>query len=455
MSTTDLAALAAELKAKGVRALTVTWCDANGIQRSRSAPIDKLASAVERGMGCSFLFAVFDTHDHIALGRRGRGHADGRLPRQGRARAHRPARRPAGVRVGPGPAVAAGGPALGALLPRGARAHRRARGRPRLRVQGRPRARVVHRRGLRRADGGASRARLQPERDARRQRVRLRAARATSTPTGSRSGRSTPSTAGRRWRSRSTPTDPLTAADNQLLARETIRDASRSNGLRSSFAPLITPDGVGNGWHFHVSILKDGVNLLSGGDGPEGMTPEGEAFVAGILRDLPGVVAVTAPSVPSLIRLRPGYFASAYAFWGADNREASLRFVPGAEAIGAQNANIELKASDASGNPYLGLTAMIACGLGGIEDGLKLPESISEDPGGWTPEQRQARRRAPLRAERRGADRELRDRAAHPRGVRRCARQCVRRRTPLGRGLGRRKECRGDRRRAPLALSMR
>ena len=82
--------------------------------------------------------------------------------------------------------------------------------------------------------------------------------------------------------------DPLTAADNQLLARETIRDASRSNGLRSSFAPLITPDGVGNGWHFHLSLLKDGRNLLSGGNGPEGMTPEGESFVAGILRDLPG-----------------------------------------------------------------------------------------------------------------------------------------------------------------------
>ena len=33
---------------------------------------------------------------------------------------------------------------------------------------------------------------------------------------------------------------------------------------------------------------------------------------------------------------------------------------------------------------------MIACGLGGIEDGLTLPESITDDPGGWTPEQRQA-----------------------------------------------------------------
>ena len=30
----------------------------------------------------------------------------------------------------------------------------------------------------------------------------------------------------------------------------------------------MTPEGVGNGWHFHVSIHKDGHNLLAGGDGP-------------------------------------------------------------------------------------------------------------------------------------------------------------------------------------------
>ena len=246
--------------------------------------------------------------------------------------------------------------------------------------------------------------------------------------------------------------DPLNAADDQLLARETIRTAARANGLRASFAPLITPDGVGNGWHFHVSIHKDGRNLLSGGDGPEGMTPEGESFVAGILRDLQGVVAVTAPSVPSLIRLRPGYFASAYAFWGPDNREASLRFVPGAEAIGAQNANIELKASDASGNPYLGLTAMLACGLGGIEDGLRLPEPIAEDPGNWTAGGARGTRRPALRAERRRADRELRGGLAHPRGIRRSARQRVHRSAALGCRLGRGEERRGDHRRAPLAL---
>jgi len=389
VSNTDLAALAAELKAKGVRALTVTWCDSNGIQRSRTAPIDKLASAVERGMGCSFLFAVFDSHDHIHWGVEGVDTPTGDFR----------------LKAVPERIVQLAGQPAFAWAP------------GQLWTQEGPRWEHCYRAALEKvvakaADMGYEfKAGLELE---------WFIGEDSDEPVAAHQGPVySPNAmldvsefvaellgdldanglgigqihAEYGWSQMEISldaTDPLHAADNQLLARETIRDAARSHGLRASFAPLVTPDGVGNGWHFHLSILKQGRNLLSGGDGPEGMTPEGEAFVAGILRDLPGVVAVTAPSVPSLIRLRPGYFASAYAFWGVDNREASLRFVPGAEAIGAQNANIELKASDASGNPYLGLTAMIASGLGGIEDGLELPAPISEDPGGWSPEERAA-----------------------------------------------------------------
>jgi glutamine synthetase len=390
VSTQDLAALAAELKGKGVRALTVAWCDSNGIQRSRSAPIDKLASAVERGMGCSFLFAVFDSHDHIHWGVEGVDTATGDF----RLKAV-PDRI---VQLAGQPAFAwAPGQLWLQEGPRWEHCYRAAL------------ERIVERaRGL----GYEFKAGLELEwfigQDsdepvaAHRGPVYspnamldvsefLSELLADLDDNGLGIGQIHAEYAWSQLEISLDAKDPVGAADDQLLARETIRTAARANGLRASFAPLISPEGVGNGWHFHVSIHKDGRNLLSGGDGPEGMTPEGEAFVAGILRDLQGVVAVTAPSVPSLIRLRPGYFASAFAFWGPDNREASLRFVPGAEAIGAQNANIELKASDASGNPYLGLTAMLACGLGGIEDGLKLPEPITEDPGNWTPEQREAR----------------------------------------------------------------
>ena len=185
--------------------------------------------------------------------------------------------------------------------------------------------------------------------------------------------------------------DPVTAADLQVLARQTIHAAARAHGLRASFAPLVTMQSVGNGWHLHSSVLRDGRNLLAGGDGPSGMTAEGEAYVAGLLRDLPALAAVASPSVPSLLRRRPGYFASAFGFWGVQNREAALRFIPAGAYVPDSAANVEMKSSDASGNPYLSLAATISAGLSGIEDGLTLPEPIQDEPGAWPAEERERR----------------------------------------------------------------
>jgi glutamine synthetase len=198
--------------------------------------------------------------------------------------------------------------------------------------------------------------------------------------------------------------DPVTAADRQLLARQTIHAAARTHGLRACFAPLFTAAGVGNGWHLHTSVWRGGRNLLagapnrppndgpaSGGTGPGGPGPDGAGWLGGLLRDLRALAAITAPSVPSLARLRPGYFASAYQFWGVENREAPLRYVPDSELLGAGHANVELKVSDASANPYLALGAVIAAGLAGLRDGAAPGDPIQSDPGGWSEQDRTAR----------------------------------------------------------------
>jgi glutamine synthetase len=186
-------------------------------------------------------------------------------------------------------------------------------------------------------------------------------------------------------------TDPVSAADDQLLARQTIHAAARANGLRVSFAPLVTSAGVGQGWHLHSSVARDGRNLLT-----DARAGEGASWIAGLLRELPAITAITTPSVPSQIRLRPGYFAGAYTFWGVENREATLRHIPGGSLLGPDAANVELKACDASANPYLALTAVIAAGLAGIADGLTLGDPIAEDPGGWTDERREGAGVRPL-----------------------------------------------------------
>jgi len=186
-----------------------------------------------------------------------------------------------------------------------------------------------------------------------------------------------------------TAADPVTAADQQLLARQTLRAAARMHGLRLSFAPLPSTSSAGNGWHIHSSLWRGERNLLTGtADGPEG---DGAAYVAGLLRDLSALAAVTAPSQGSLARLRPGYFAGAYTFWGVENREAPLRFIPGSELLGADHANVELKTSDASANPYLALAALLAAGVAGVTDGLTLDPPIQSDPAGWTEEERAER----------------------------------------------------------------
>ncbi|MGP4090954.1 hypothetical protein ACTWQJ_42075, partial [Streptomyces sp. KR55] len=115
--------------------------------------------------------------------------------------------------------------------------------------------------------------------------------------------------------------DPVAAADRRLLVRQTIRAVARRHGLRVSFAPAVSAEGVGNGGHLHLSAWRDGVNLHSGGDRRYGMTADAESFAAGILAHLPGLTSVTAPSPASYLRLRPSQWAGVFTAWGRETRE--------------------------------------------------------------------------------------------------------------------------------------
>ncbi|MFF7725316.1 glutamine synthetase family protein [Streptomyces sp. NPDC008001] len=175
------------------------------------------------------------------------------------------------------------------------------------------------------------------------------------------------------------PAGPVTAADHAVLVRETIRAVSVRHGLHATFAPVVEPGAVGNGAHLHLSLWRNGSNLCRGGDGPSGMTRPGEAFLAGILQELPALVAITAPHPAGYLRLAPSRWAGAFHCWGPENREAALRFIPG-PAREAGSANAELKCIDATANPYLTAGAVIAAGLNGIEQDLTLPAPVSGDP---------------------------------------------------------------------------
>jgi len=181
------------------------------------------------------------------------------------------------------------------------------------------------------------------------------------------------------------PLEPVAAADQVLLVRETVRAVSRRHGMDASFAPAVVAGLVGNGQHLHLSLRHGGVNLLDGGYGRYGMTGEGESFLAGVLEAMPALTAILAPSVASYVRLVPSRWAGAYQCWGRENREAALRLVTGSTGETDVASNAEVKCLDASANPYLVVGAVLTVGVAALDKGLTLPEEVSGDPATMAP----------------------------------------------------------------------
>jgi glutamine synthetase len=185
--------------------------------------------------------------------------------------------------------------------------------------------------------------------------------------------------------------DPVAAADRSVLVRQTIRAVARRHGLRVSFAPSVVAGTVGNGGHVHVSAWRDGTSLHAGGDGPYGLTRDGEAFVAGLLRELEPLSALATPSPASFLRLQPSHWAGVFTCWGHEAREAAVRLVTGITGDEPLAANVEVKCADLAANPYLLLGGLIAAGVAGVADGLTLPPETPGDAASLSEEEREKR----------------------------------------------------------------
>ena len=184
--------------------------------------------------------------------------------------------------------------------------------------------------------------------------------------------------------------DALRAADNQLTVRETARGVAWKHGLLASFAPKPFPDQAGNGSHIHFSLWRsnDGKNHFHDVRGRFGLSDDCFHFIAGVLAHLPGLTALTAPSVNSYRRLQPRFWASAYTAWGPDNREAAIRIPSKRLGIEMESTNLELKPCDPSNNPYLALGGLLAAGLDGIDRKLNPGEPTMVDPDTLSEEER-------------------------------------------------------------------
>lgn len=182
----------------------------------------------------------------------------------------------------------------------------------------------------------------------------------------------------------------LRAADNHIRYRDTVRAIARKHGFLASLAPKPFADQAGNGCHIHLSAWDTtGNNNLMAVDGkPNVLSAFGRAWTAGVLKHLPGLVALTAASYNSYRRLQPQMWSSAFGCWGLDNREAAIRIASVLWDETRPSLNMELKPSDSSNNPYLALGGLIAAGLDGVARNLDPGEPTMVDPGALSEEER-------------------------------------------------------------------
>jgi glutamine synthetase len=183
----------------------------------------------------------------------------------------------------------------------------------------------------------------------------------------------------------------LAAADRHVWYRETARGVAWRHGLWASLAPKPLPDQAGNGTHLHFSAWAGARNAFYDAGDRYGLSQLAYHFIGGVLHHLPALVALTCGSVNSYRRLQPQHWSSAYVCYGSDNREAAIRIPSRMWGDDEGSANLELKSSDSTGNPYLALGGLIHAGLDGVRRKLDPGEPVNVDPATLSEAERRTR----------------------------------------------------------------
>ncbi len=156
----------------------------------------------------------------------------------------------------------------------------------------------------------------------------------------------------------------IRTADNHSVYKNGAKEIASLHGKSLSFMAKFD-EREGNSCHIHMSLRGiDGSVVFADDDGPTDLF---RRFVAGVQTTLAEFTLMYAPNVNSYKRFAPGSFAPTAVAWGWDNRTCALRAVGHGGGLRIEN---RLPGGDV--NPYMGLAAMLAGGLYGIEHELEL-----------------------------------------------------------------------------------
>lgn len=180
----------------------------------------------------------------------------------------------------------------------------------------------------------------------------------------------------------------IASPDAAVSFRTAVKEIAQQRGLCATFySKPFGERGVGSGGHLNFSLWRaeasaeepsspwqgeapHGFVPCTAGESPNALSPEAEAFLAGIIEHAPALEALCAPT-PGCYG-RHGNWAPTVANWGFDDRTAAIRVHADAHR-GANECYAELRMPSSAANPYLVLAGMVAAGLDGVDRKCQLP----------------------------------------------------------------------------------
>ena len=173
-------------------------------------------------------------------------------------------------------------------------------------------------------------------------------------------------------------TDALAMADSAMTYRLVVKEIAQKGGVYATFMPKPIFGQNGSGMHTHQSLFKNGHNAFFDAKDKYNLSPDGKAYIAGLLTHAKEMSSILAQWVNSYKRLVPGYEAPVYIAWSQRNRSALVRvpcYKPGKE----QATRAELRCPDPACNPYLAFAVMLMAGLKGIEEKYELTAPMEKN----------------------------------------------------------------------------
>jgi len=167
--------------------------------------------------------------------------------------------------------------------------------------------------------------------------------------------------------------DALTSCDNHVIYKNGAKEIAAANGYALTF--MAKPNlREGNSSHIHLSFrgLKDEMVMADDKDKAHGLSEVGKSFIAGQIKHLRELSLLFAPNINSYKRYVPGSFAPTAIRWGRDNRTCALRLVGHGQSLRLEN-----RVPGGDVNPYLAVAGIIAAGLDGVKNNLKLENAFT------------------------------------------------------------------------------